>query len=61
MDCFVSLGGQPDKDGFVSKDSLIQIIKEEFELTIDMEEFLRKVGGDSEEINYYYFCVLLDA
>lgn len=61
MDCFVSLGGQPDKEGFVSKESLIQIIKEEFELTIDMEEFLRKVGGDSEEINYYYFCVLLDA
>ena len=26
-----------------------------------MEEFLRKVGGDSEEINYYHFCVLLDA
>ena len=57
----MSLGGQPDKEGFVSKDTLIQIIKEEFELTIDMEEFLRKVGGESEEINYYHFCVLLDA
>ena len=33
----------------------------EFELTIDMEEFLRKIGGESEEINYYQFCVLLDA
>ena len=61
LDCFVSLSGQPDKEGCVSKESLIQIIKEEFELTIDMEEFLRKVGGDSEDINYYHFCVLLDA
>ena len=40
---------------------MIQIIKEEFELTIDMEEFLRKLGGSDDEINYYHFCVLLDA
>ena len=53
MDAFVALGGQPDKDGFVSKDNLITIIKAEFELTIDMEEFLRKIGGSNEEINYY--------
>lgn len=36
LDAFVALGGQPDKDGFVSKDVLVEIIKEEFELTIDM-------------------------
>ena len=61
LDAFVALGGQPDKDGYVSKENLIQIIKAEFELTIDMEDFLRKIGGNSEEINYYQFCVLLDA
>ena len=48
LDAFVALGGDPDKDGFVSKDTLISIIKAEFELTIDMEEFLRKIGGNSE-------------
>jgi hypothetical protein len=36
LDAFVALGGSPDKDGFVSKETLIQIIKLEFELTIDM-------------------------
>jgi len=61
LDAFVALGGQPDKEGNVSKENLIEIIKAEFELTIDMEEFLRKIGGNSEEINYYQFCVLLDA
>lgn len=61
LDAFVALGGQLDKDGFVSKENLIQIIKAEFELTIDMEDFLRNIGGNSEEINYYQFCVLLDA
>ena len=61
LDAYVALGGEPNKDGSVSKDKLIQIIKQEFELTIDMEEFLQKIGGNAEEINYYQFCVLLDA
>ena len=33
----------------------------EFELTIDMEDYLRKSGGDQDEITYYQFCRLLDA
>ena len=36
LDAFVALGGDPDKDGFISKDVLVEIIKTEFELTIDM-------------------------
>ena len=61
QDCFEALGGQPNKEGTVSKEALIHIIKEEFELTIDMEDFLRKIGGSDDDINYYHFCVLLDA
>ena len=57
----MALGGEADKSGYISKDQLIQIIKLEFELTIDMEEFLRKIGGNNEECTYYQFCVLLDA
>lgn len=37
----------------MSKEILITIIKMEFELTIDMEEYLRKSGGDTDEIAYY--------
>ena len=36
LDAFVALGGEPDKEGFISKDVLVEIIKSEFELTIDM-------------------------
>jgi len=36
LDAFVFLGGSPDKEGCVSKDLLIAVIKEEFGLTIDM-------------------------
>ena len=37
MDAFVALGGMPNKEGTISKTTLIEIIKTEFELTIDME------------------------
>ena len=37
VDAFVALGGQTNKEGFISKNTLIEIIKSEFELTIDME------------------------
>lgn len=40
---------------------LVSIIKTEFELTIDMVDYLQGIGGDTDEINYYQFCVLLDA
>ena len=61
LDTFVALGGGVDKEGYVSKEILIEIIKMEFELTIDMEDYLRKSGGDKDEITYYQFCRLLDA
>lgn len=53
MDAFVALGGMPNKEGKISKSTLIQIIKTEFELTIDMEDYLMKIGGDHDELNYY--------
>lgn len=61
VDAFVALGGLPTKEGTISKNTLIGIIKTEFELTIDMEDYLRKIGGDTDNINYYQFCVMLDA
>jgi Ca2+-binding EF-hand superfamily protein len=36
LDAFVALGGLPNKEGLVEKSTLIEIIKEQFELTIDM-------------------------
>jgi hypothetical protein len=61
VDAFVALGGLPTREGTISKNTLIDIIKTEFELTIDMEDYLRKIGGDTDNINYYQFCVMLDA
>jgi len=37
VDAFVAMGGNPDKSGAVRKDKLIDVIKNEFQLTIDIE------------------------
>lgn len=57
----MALGGESNREGHIEKSTLIEIIKEQFELTIDMVEYLRKIGGDNEGIDYCQFCVLLDA
>ena len=36
LDAFMALGGEADRSGTIEKSFLIKIIKEEFELTIDM-------------------------
>ena len=42
VDAFVILGGNPDKSGTINKSQIIKVIKEDFELTFDIEEFLDK-------------------
>lgn len=37
MDAFVAMGGNPDKSGTVDATKLIQIIKSDFKMTIDIE------------------------
>lgn len=40
MDAFVAMGGQEDGDGSIDANRLIRIIKEEFEMTIDIEKLI---------------------
>jgi hypothetical protein len=37
VDAFVAMGGQPDKSGHVDAEKLIYVIKNEFEMTINIE------------------------
>ena len=53
LDTYVALGGDQNKEGTIPKTALINIIKLEFELTIDMEDYLHTIGGDDEDINYF--------
>lgn len=40
VDAFVALGGSADKSGHIDSSVLIEIIKDDFELTIDMNDYL---------------------
>ena len=49
------MGGNPDRTGYVERDTLINIIKNEFELTFDMENFLQTLGGPNQ-LDFETFC-----
>ena len=40
LDAFVAMGGEPDGNGSIDAGKLIRIIKEEFEMTIDIEKLI---------------------
>ena len=56
------MGGLPDKEGFIDADKLIRIIKEEFEMTIDIEKLIQDIDEDgSGQIEYDEFKNLLSS
>ena len=60
LDAYVSLGGMDDGGGNVDADKLIDIIKNEFGLTIDIEGQIRQIDEDgSGEIEFDEFKTLL--
>lgn len=62
LDAFVSMGGQPDGEGFIDAEKLIRIIKHDFEMTIDIEKLIQDIDEDgSGEIEYDEFRNLLSS
>ncbi len=60
MDAFVACGGNGDKSGHVERSTLVKIIKQDFGLTIDIEELIDAIDADgSGEIEYEEFKELL--
>ena len=62
LDAFVSMGGEADGGGFIDANKLIRIIKDEFEMTIDIEKLIADIDEDgSGEIEYDEFRNLLSS
>ena len=60
LDAFVSLGGEMGGGGIVDASKLIDIIKNQFEMTIDIEKLIEEIDDDgSGEIEYEEFKSLL--
>lgn len=49
---YVAMGGDADKGGYVDRDKLIQVIKHEFKMTIDIEvrAFFEQLSDSSGRI-----------
>ena len=60
LDAFVAMGGEPDGEGCVDAQKLIKTIKEEFQMTIDIEALILEIDEDgSGEIEFDEFKALL--
>jgi Ca2+-binding EF-hand superfamily protein len=56
------MGGQPNGEGYIDADKLIRIIKNEFEMTIDIEKLIQDIDEDgSGRIEYDEFRNLLSS
>ena len=56
------MGGLPDKEGYIDAEKLIRIIKNEFEMTIDIEKLIQDIDEDgSGQIEYDEFKNLLSS
>ena len=56
LDAYVAMGGEADGGGCVDAKKLIQTIKEEFQMTIDIEKLIEEVDEDgSGEIEFDEF------
>lgn len=60
IDAFVAMGGDEDLGGEVNAQKLIDIIKNEFEMTIDIEKLIERIDSDkSGKIEFNEFKALL--
>ena len=51
-----------DRDGYIDASRLIEIVKKDFEMTIDIEQLIRDIDEDgSGQIEYDEFLALLSS
>lgn len=55
VDAFAALGGNPDCSGSIRKDTILDILKEEFELIFDLEDLLDRIEIQADNLNFSEF------
>jgi calmodulin len=62
LNTFVAMGGNSDKSGVVKKQKLVEIIKNQFGLTIDIEQMFEEAGIDTDgDLEFHDFACLLES
>ena len=60
LDAFIAMGGEEDGGGSIDAEKLIQVIKHDFQMTIDIEALIEEIDEDgSGEIELDEFKALL--
>mmetsp|Transcript_7636 Transcript_7636/g.14466 ORF Transcript_7636/g.14466 Transcript_7636/m.14466 type:complete len:177 (+) Transcript_7636:42-572(+) len=60
VDAFVAMGGKADKSGFINAEQLRKVIKDDFGLTIKIDELLDELDSNNEGfVNFEEFKTLL--
>lgn len=54
----MALGGKADKSGYVNKGALMEIVKREFELSLDLENMIE--GLQTDNLDYELFCSIFE-
>jgi calmodulin len=61
LNTFVAMGGNSDKSGFIKKQKLVEIIKVQFGLTIDMEQMFDEAGIETDgDLEFNDFVMLME-
>ncbi|KRW99674.1 hypothetical protein PPERSA_03475 [Pseudocohnilembus persalinus] len=60
IDAFIALGGNNDLTGTVSRQTIMDIITNEFDLSIDMTSFLEKLEIYDENLDFPTFCQVFE-
>ena len=59
LDAFVALGGERDRSGFVDGKKLIDVVKNDFSMTIKIERVVEELDKDKDgKLNYQEFSAL---
>ena len=62
LDAFVAMGGETDGEGHIDAEKLIKTIKDDFEMTINIEELIEEIDEDgSGQIEFDEFYKLLNS
>jgi hypothetical protein len=62
LNTFVAMGGNADKTGSVQKSVIVNILKNVFGLTVDIDQLFEEAGIEIEEdLNFYEFTCFLEA
>jgi len=60
LEAFVAMGGEANGEGWVETDTLIRVLKTQFEMSIDIEKLVQGIDhGSTGKIDYDDFRMLL--